>query len=85
MKNRLLDAIFHRGPGYDLAPVPKRGDQFEDWLKQQRDLCIGDAISYNMADGLLDQYRLHADTGTPLNQHCCTAHVLGDCACLEEK
>jgi hypothetical protein len=55
----------------DTETRPARGDQFEAWLKAQRDLCEGHASTWNVVDGLLDQYRLHADTGTPLDQHAC--------------
>lgn len=62
----------------------RRGDAFEAWLKQQRDACFGHASSWATVDGLLDQYRLHADTGTPLGEHVCEAKVVGDCECLEQ-
>ncbi|RAG81955.1 hypothetical protein DN069_29995 [Streptacidiphilus pinicola] len=54
--------------GPDL--LPRRGDYLEGWLKQQRDACSGHTATYNAVDGLLDDYRLHAGTGTPLDQHC---------------
>lgn len=62
---------------------PRRGDQFETWLKKQRDLCEGHAATWSAVDGLLDEYRLHADTGIPLNEHVCEGKIVGDCACLE--
>jgi hypothetical protein len=50
---------------------PERGDQVEAYIKRWRDRFEGDASSYALAgrgvlDDLLDDYRLHADTGTPL-------------------
>lgn len=63
--------------------LPRRGDQFETWLKAQRDACFGHASTWAAVDGLLDQYRLHADTGTPLGEHVCEGKAVGDCACLE--
>ncbi|MFE0207033.1 hypothetical protein [Streptomyces sp. NPDC058985] len=67
---------------------PRRGDQFETWLKQQRDDYASDRANdpatYDVLDDLLDQYRLHADTGTPLGEHVCEARVVGDCGCLEQ-
>ncbi|WP_045563013.1 hypothetical protein [Streptomyces sp. FxanaA7] len=63
--------------------TPRRGDAFEQWLKAQRDLCLGHATSWGAVDGLLDQYRLHADMGVPLDGHVCEARVVGDCECLE--
>jgi hypothetical protein len=82
---QLLAAVSHTGPSYQPEPLPRRGDQFEQWLKAQRDLCIGHAGTYNAVDGLLDDYRLHADTGTPLDQHCCENGTIDDChGCYEE-
>lgn len=62
----------------------RRGDAFAAWLKAQRDACFGHASSWAAVDGLLDQYRLHADTGTPLGEHVCEGQVVGDCECLEQ-
>ncbi|NED75328.1 hypothetical protein G3I51_23995 [Streptomyces sp. SID9944] len=67
-----------------VAHQPRRGDQFEAWLKAQRDACFGHASSWAAVDGLLDQYRLHADTGTPLGEHVCDGRLAGDCDCLEQ-
>ncbi|WP_439947220.1 hypothetical protein [Streptomyces sp. BBFR109] len=67
-----------------VAHQSRRGDQFEAWLKAQRDACFGHASSWAAVDGLLDQYRLHADTGTPLGEHVCDGQVVGDCDCLEQ-
>ncbi|WP_435606616.1 hypothetical protein [Streptomyces ardesiacus] len=67
---------------------PRRGDQFEAWLKAQRDDWASDRAdvpaTYDALDDLLDLYRLHADTGTPLGRHVCEARVVGDCECLEQ-
>jgi len=71
--DQLLDA--HQAE----AQQPRRGDAVEAWLKAQRDLCIGHASTYNAVDGLLDQYRLHADTSTPLDQHVCERGTTDDC------
>ena len=62
---------------------PRRGDQFESWLKAQRDLCFDYPSAWGSVDGLLDRYRLHADTGTPLGEHVCESRMVGDCDCLE--
>ncbi|MEU5596855.1 hypothetical protein [Streptomyces sp. NPDC020298] len=62
---------------------PQRGDQFEQWLKKQRDAAADYPEAYQAADGLLDMYRLHADTGTPLSDHVCEGQAVGDCECLE--
>jgi hypothetical protein len=63
---------------------PRRGDQFEQWLKTQRDenRDTGHGV-WSTLDGLLDRYRLHADTGTPLGEHVCEGQAVGDCQCLE--
>lgn len=67
--------------------LPCRGDQFEAWLKTQRDAFgwqgANDRTLYDALDVVLDQYRLHADTGTPLNEHVCEGRAVGDCDCLE--
>jgi hypothetical protein len=83
---RFLAAVTHSGPGYDLPPVPARGDHVEQWLKAQRDRFqdrYGRAPAWYTVDAVLDQYRLHADTRTPLDQHVCEGRAVGDCACLE--
>jgi hypothetical protein len=71
---KFKQALRHEGPSYQGVlpkPLPSRGDDFERWLKYQRDLCFGHATTYNAVDGLLDEYRLHCDTGTPLSEHAC--------------
>ena len=62
---------------------PVRGDAFETWLKAQRDAAADYPQAYSAADGLLDLYRLHADTSTPLSKHACEGQAVGDCECLE--
>ena len=74
------------------APEPatqaRRGDAFEQWLKAQRDAHgwqgSNSRTLYDAFDGALDTYRLHADTGTPLNEHVCEGRVAGDCECLDQ-
>jgi hypothetical protein len=67
------------------APIPCRGDQFEQWLKTQRDQHREQTDDWILVDELLDQYRLHADTGTPLDQHVCEGGSPDDCAsCYED-
>lgn len=65
---------------------PRRDDAVATWLKAQRDAQTdgyGRPPAWYVLDGLLDAYRLHADTGTPLDQHVCEGRVVGDCACFE--
>lgn len=63
---------------------PRRGDQFDMWLKAQRDASADYPEAHQATDGLLDLYRLHADMGVPLGGHVCEATVVGDCECLEQ-
>lgn len=79
---RVLAGLTHTGPGYDLTPLPRRSDTFDHWLRDQREQA--DPIAWHIIDGLLDTYRLHADTGTPLNEHACSGQVIGDCDCFEQ-
>jgi hypothetical protein len=81
---RLLAAVTHSGPGYDLPPIPARGDAFDTWLKTQRDAHsdrYGVTPAWYVLDDALDRYRLHADTRTPLTEHVCEGR--GDCDCAE--
>ncbi len=85
-RRRLLAALTHSGPGYDLAPLPARGDTVETWLRGQRDRFedkYGRLPAWYAVDHVLDAYRLHADTRTPLTEHACEGRVTGDCQCTE--
>jgi hypothetical protein len=68
------------------ATQPRRGDPVEAWLKGQRDeFEYGDSV-WPILDYVLDQYRLHADTSTPLDEHCCEGGNVDDCAgCYDAK
>jgi hypothetical protein len=46
--------------------TPRRGDDTEQWLKHWRDMCGEGGDGWHVLDQVLDDYRLHADTGTPL-------------------
>lgn len=52
----------------------KRGDEVEAWIKRARNQVtsgtpLGDEMpGWNELDDLLDDYRLHADTGRPLSE-----------------
>ena len=81
---RLLAAITHSGPGYDLPPLPARGDHVEMWLRAQRDRFTDGYTrdpQWEAIDAVLDAYRLHADAGTPLDGHVCDGMLAGDCQC----
>lgn len=78
--------------------LPSRDDDVATWLKAARDQENGDGTPWdrarwNVLDDLIEEYRLHADTGTPLLQHacdgghCCNAEVCSKCGtagCLED-
>lgn len=58
-------------------PMPaheaRRGSDVEAWIKRRRDELDGQAggditAEWMSLDSLLDDYRLHADTGTPLTE-----------------
>ncbi|BFP50055.1 hypothetical protein KCMC57_64230 (plasmid) [Kitasatospora sp. CMC57] len=70
------------------AVPPRRGDAIEAWLKAQRDRFDrhGDSSEFwHEFDTILDEYRLHADTGTPLGQHACENGNADDChGCYQE-
>ncbi|MGW2048628.1 hypothetical protein ACWCPF_26105 [Streptomyces sp. NPDC001858] len=50
--------------------TPRRGDPVEAWLKARRKYTTT-WHDWHTLDDLLDAYRLHADTGTPLGKHVC--------------
>lgn len=50
---------------------PQRDDDVARWLRWQRDTNSSDGQVWRVIDGLLGTYKLHADTGTPLNEHAC--------------
>lgn len=63
---------------------PQRGDAVEQWLKARRDRHREQTDDWCHIDELLDEYRLHADTGTPLDQHACEGGNVDDChGCYE--
>lgn len=81
---RILDRTASSAPA--VPPLPRRGDHVEAWLKKQRDeFERGDSV-WPILDYVVDQYRLHADTRTPLDQHCCEGGNVDDCAdCYDAK
>jgi hypothetical protein len=46
---------------------PARGDDVEAWIKRKRDEMLPFGDDRATLDWLLDMYREHADTGTPLS------------------
>lgn len=77
-------------PYREPAPAPDqpiRGDAVEAWLKQQRDRHLDDYgrnPEWYALDDLLDTYRLHADTRTPLNEHICEGRIASECDCPDD-
>lgn len=70
----------------EQPPLPRRDDAVAAWLKAQRDAAADYPQAYDVIDQLLDEYRLHADTGTPLHEHCCEGGNIDDCAgCYDTK
>lgn len=47
---------------------PRRGDPVAEWIKRRRDEYSENSIVWGVMDNLLDDYREHADTGTPLSE-----------------
>lgn len=66
-------------PETPIPHLPQRGDEFEQWLKKQRDIATSWS-AWHALDDALDRYRLHADTGVPLGQHVCEGGNPDDCA-----
>ena len=46
----------------------KRDDDVDKWLKRQRLNYSVHSFEHTLLENLLDDYRLHADTGTPLSE-----------------
>lgn len=77
---QLGNALTHSGPSYQPTVRPCRGDQFDQWLKAQRDqYSERHDTQWDVINQILDDYRLHADTGTPLDQHVCEGGNIDDC------
>jgi len=51
-----------------IRHLPIRGNDVEVWIKSRRDAELPGAEAWMALDDALDDYRLHADTGLPLNQ-----------------
>lgn len=81
---RFLAAVTHSGPTWQPAYCPQRGDAVEAWLKTRRDQHREQTDDWVFLDGLLYDYQIHADTGTPLDQHACENGTVDDCyGCYE--
>ena len=53
---------------------PQRGSDVEAYIKRWRDLAKPHSMIWYALDNMLDDYRLHADTGTPLTREVLGAH-----------
>jgi hypothetical protein len=55
-----------------ITHQPERGDAVEAWIKRHRDCEVNTAgvrlDTWFHFDAMLDEYREHADTGTPLDR-----------------
>lgn len=51
--------------------VPSRDDAVAAWLRTRRDQNPRGTDDYGVIDGLLEDYRLHADTRMSLDRHAC--------------
>lgn len=51
----------------DQVHKPMRGDEIAEWLRQYRDTYDRYTREWYALDNALDNYRLHADMGLPLN------------------
>ena len=81
----LLDTPAAEAPEPATQDEARRGDAFEAWLKAQRDEYeVRSSPQWAALNEVLDTYRLHADTGTPLGEHVCEGRTVGDCECLEQ-
>ncbi len=80
----LVRAVMRSGHPLDAGPqhVPTRGGDVAAWIKRKRDQ-FGQESQYPdrrrwwVLDRLLDDYRDHADTGTPLDQDVAGPHGEG--------
>ena len=61
------DYLRHTPKG-GVMRLPMRGDDVENWLRWQRDKWERDADEWGIINDVLDEYRKHADTGTPLTE-----------------
>lgn len=49
--------------------IPTRGDAVETWLRRYRDSFPKETRQWSALDDLLDEYRLYADTRSPLSMN----------------
>lgn len=66
-------AVIHRAARIielleDHGHVPHREDAVATWIKRKRDGWERGDNEWRLIDWLLDDYRLHADTGAPLSE-----------------
>jgi hypothetical protein len=67
-------AVPDTGQAPEPPAEPARGDDVEAWIKRARDAYSPfdeEGDYFRLLDGLLDDYRLHRVTGTPLTEHAC--------------
>jgi hypothetical protein len=72
------------GCGCPTEP-PHRGDKVDAWLRARREEYPRGTAEWHTVDGVLDRYRLHADTGTLLTEYVCECRGTADCDCREQQ
>ena len=50
-----------------MQGIPTREDDVAEWIKKWRETFGDKSPQWYAIDDMLDDYREHADTGTPLN------------------
>lgn len=69
IKDTILPLLAACIDAVDAEPyIPKRGDEIEAWVKNERDQYDEHTGPWGSLDGLLDDYRFRANTGTPLTE-----------------
>lgn len=63
--SRVVTPVEETLPEYD---GPRRGDPVAEWIKKMRDGYTPYTFSWYAVDDMLDNYRLHADLGTSLDE-----------------
>jgi hypothetical protein len=58
----------------ELPSLPERGDDVSRWLKVWRQQFSYDSNAWHAVNAVLNDYRLHADTGKPLHMHVTEGH-----------
>lgn len=75
---RILELAQDIGAWLDTRPInhrPTRGSDVEAWIKRRRNqTAVKGSAEWYVLDTLLDDYRDHVDTGTPLGREVLGPH-----------